>query len=47
MAFSAVLLLICLIVIGSSLSAVINQELRDLAALKPWGCPAARCGERT
>ena len=37
MAFSAVLLLICLIVIGNSLSAVINQEQRDLAVLKTMG----------
>ena len=36
-AFSAVLLLICLIIIGHSLSVVVEQEKRDMAVLKSMG----------
>ena len=37
MAFSAVLLLVCLVIIGHSLSVVVEQEKRDMAVLKTMG----------
>ena len=37
MAFSAVLLLVCLVIIGHSLSVVVEQEKRDMAVLKTVG----------
>ena len=40
-AFSVVLLLICLIITGHSLSVVIEQEKRDMAILKTMGLPGS------
>ena len=40
-AFSAVLLVICLVITGHSLSTVIEQEKRDMAVLKTMGMPGS------